>query len=185
LDRLRTAANQGAPWAYSLVLADLAGMRSTAVALHRNLGRQAVYGDLKLVCLYGDDPVPEELQRSVTLLSRQAPDADLRAALLGGNFAPTPDPREHATMVAIRPAPTSTAPVRPARVLLVEANSASLMVGQRLLAVRGTTCDTASNGEAAVLRMEASRYDIVPMACQMPVMNGYTATRRWREFEAA
>ena len=51
LDRLRTAANQGAPWAYSIVLADLAGMRSTAVALHRNLGRHAVYGELRLVCL--------------------------------------------------------------------------------------------------------------------------------------
>ncbi|WP_235972865.1 hybrid sensor histidine kinase/response regulator [Luteimonas sp. MC1895] len=185
LDRLRTAANQGAPWAYSLVLADLAGMRSTAVALHRNLGRQAVYGDLKLVCLYGDDPVPEELQRSVTLLSRQAPDADLRAALLGGNSAPTPDPRELATMAAIRPAPSSTAPVRAARVLLVEDNPVNLMVGQRLLSVLGITCDTASNGEAAVLRMEASRYDIVLMDCQMPVMDGYTATRRWREMEAA
>src|SRR5690606_29023184 len=108
---------------YSLVLADLAGMRSTAVALHRNLGRQAVYGDLKLVCLYGDDPVPEELQRSVTLLSRQAPDADLRAALLGGNVIQTPDnAREAAAMANATTPPPSTAPVRAARVLLVEDN---------------------------------------------------------------
>src|SRR5690606_39693475 len=42
-----------------------------------------------------------------------------------------------------------------------------------------------SNGEAALLRMEASCYDIVLMDCEMPVMNGYTATRRWREVEAA
>ncbi|MGY1528877.1 ATP-binding protein [Luteimonas sp. A649] len=186
LDRLRAAANQGAPWAYSLVLADLAGMRSTAVALHRNLGRQAVYGDLKLVCLYGDDPVPEELQRSVTLLSRQAPDADLRAALLGGNVAQTPDSaREPIAMATATTPPLSTAPVRAARVLLVEDNPVNLMVGQRLLSVLGITCDTASNGEAAILRMEASRYDIVLMDCQMPVMDGYTATRRWREMEAA
>ena len=186
LDRLRAAANQGAPWAYSLVLADLAGMRSTAVALHRNLGRQAVYGDLKLVCLYGDDPVPEELQRSVTLLSRQAPDADLRAALLGGNVSQTPDTAREPTAMAtaIKP-PPSTAPVRAARVLLVEDNPVNLMVGQRLLSVLGITCDTASNGEAALLRMEASRYDIVLMDCQMPVMDGYTATGRWREMEAA
>src|SRR5690606_5370148 len=121
LDRLRTAANQGAPWAYSLVLADLAGMRSTAVALHRNLGRQAVYGDLRLVCLYGDDPVPDELQRSVTLLSRQAPDADLRAALLG-EAPQVQDARDTATMIdsfATPPSPEPT-PVRAARVLLVE-----------------------------------------------------------------
>jgi signal transduction histidine kinase/CheY-like chemotaxis protein len=186
LDRLRAAANQGAPWAYTLVLADLAGMRSTAVALHRNLGRQAVYGDLKLVCLYGDDPVPEELQRSVTLLSRQAPDADLRAALLGGTVAQTPDyARELTAMATANPSPPSTAPLRAARVLLVEDNPVNLMVGQRLLSVLGITCDTASNGEAALLRMEASRYDIVLMDCQMPVMDGYTATRRWRETEGA
>src|SRR5690606_8059182 len=117
-------------WAYTLVLADLAGMRSTAVALHRNLGRQAVYGDLKLVCLYGDDPVPEELQRSVTLLSRQAPDADLRAALLGGNATQTTESaREPTVMATANTPPPPAAPMRAARVLLVEDNPVNLMVG--------------------------------------------------------
>src|SRR5690606_18612952 len=142
------------------------------------------YGELKLVCLYGDDPVPDELQRSVTLLSRQAPDADLRAALLG-EAPQVQDARDTASMIdsfATPPSPEPT-PVRAARVLLVEDNPVNLMVGQRLLSVLGITCDTASNGEAALLRMEASRYDIVLMDCQMPVMDGYSATRRWREME--
>ncbi len=182
LDRLRTAANQGAPWAYSVVLADLAGMRSTAVALHRNLGRPGVYGQLRLVCLYGDDPVPDELQRSVTLLSRQVPDADLRAALAGAQ-APHPDAAQQAAAMAPGPEPITSGSVRAARVLLVEDNPVNLMVGQRLLGVLGITCDTASNGEAALMRMSASRYDIVLMDCQMPVMDGYTATQRWREGE--
>ncbi|WP_238345787.1 hybrid sensor histidine kinase/response regulator [Luteimonas saliphila] len=192
LDRLRTAANQGQPWAYSIVLADLAGMRNTALALHRNLGRQSVYGELRLVCLYGDDPVADELQRSVTLLSRQAPDPDLRAAL----FESTVDTpaAEAAEEESVTMAPTPAPPpstnldkfaVRKPRVLLVEDNPVNLMVGQRLLGVLGITCDTASNGEAALLRMSASRYDIVLMDCQMPVMDGYTATQRWRENEEA
>ena len=196
LDRLRTAANQGAPWAYSIVLADLAGMRNTALALHRNLGRQSVYGELKLVCLYGDDPVADELQRSVTLLSRQAPDADLRAALVDAqrqDDATMPDePGKSTPATAQRPAPPAhaggaAAPAgtgRKPRVLLVEDNPVNLMVGQRLLGVLGISCDTASNGEAALMRMSASRYDIVLMDCQMPVMDGYTATQRWRDSEA-
>lgn len=196
LDRLRTAANQGAPWAYSIVLADLSGMRNTALALHRNLSRQSVYGDLKLVCLYGDDPVAEELQRSATLLSRQAPDADLRAALANntrpdearigddGNRTPAPqDSKAVAVNLQDTAAPTGVA--RKPRVLLVEDNPVNLMVGQRLLGVLGISCDTASNGEAALMRMSASRYDIILMDCQMPVMDGYTATQRWREGEAA
>ncbi|PJJ96295.1 hybrid sensor histidine kinase/response regulator [Lysobacteraceae bacterium NML91-0213] len=205
LNRLRTAASQGAPWAYSLVLADLAGMRNTALALYRNLNRQAVYGELELIALYGDDPVPDEMQAGATLLSRQAPDADLRAALLG---AGDPSLRERmdvdielsAPQAPVMsepgtPAPPATSPVstvataaappRTPRVLLVEDNPVNLMVGQRLLAMLGITCDTAGNGEAALMRMGTSRYDVVLMDCQMPVMDGYEATRRWRDMEAA
>jgi len=221
LDRLRTAANQGAPWAYSVVVADLAGMRNTAVALYRNVTRQATYGDLRLVGLYGDESVAEELRQGATLLSRQAPDADLREAVLGitpGAAARRPEAAAASPVDAPAPvvhAPPQMSPQAPAvsrppgdappstttesavsdgarsggprkpRVLLVEDNPVNLMVGQRLLGVLGITCDTASNGEAALLRIAASRYDIVLMDCQMPVMDGYTATRRWREHEAA
>jgi signal transduction histidine kinase/CheY-like chemotaxis protein/HPt (histidine-containing phosphotransfer) domain-containing protein len=184
LDRLRTAANQGEPWAYSMVLADLAGMRNTAVALHRNLGRQSVYGDIRLVCMYGDDPVPEELKGSITLLSRQAPDADLRAALTEKRVTATP--AEAVPTPAPGPVETTLpADGRKARVLLVEDNPVNLMVGQRLLSVLGIECDSAGNGETALMRMSASRYDVVLMDCQMPVMDGYTATQRWRESEQA
>ncbi|WP_169447715.1 hybrid sensor histidine kinase/response regulator [Luteimonas mephitis] len=187
LDRLRTAANQGKPWAYSVVLADLSGIRNTAVALHRNISRSTIYGDLRLVCLYGEDPVADELQHNVTLLSRQAPDEDLRAALTNAHSSATPDTLQREA--AATPATTmvtnnDAATLRKARVLLVEDNPVNLMVGQRLLGVLGITCDTASNGEAALMRMSASRYDLVLMDCQMPVMDGYTATRRWRESEA-
>jgi CheY-like chemotaxis protein len=51
--------------------------------------------------------------------------------------------------------------------------------------VLGVDCDTAYNGEAALMRMQASRYDLVLMDWQMPVMDGYTATRRWRDGERA
>ena len=182
LDRLRAAASQGTPWAYATVLADLAGMRSTALALYRNLERQAVYGSVRLVCLYGDDPVPEELQRGgAVLLSRQAPDADLRAAL---SAKPSTDALPAGGEAGERAGEAGTRS-RSARVLLVEDNPVNLMVGQRLLTVLGVDCDVAGNGEAALLRMSASRYDLVLMDCQMPVMDGYTATRRWREGELA
>jgi signal transduction histidine kinase/CheY-like chemotaxis protein len=182
LDRLRAAAAQGAPWAYGIVLADLTGMRNTALALHRNLERHAIYGDVRLVCLRGDDPVPEELQRSATLLFRNAPDADLRTALTSKPATGDDRPGRQPDIEAGAPVSGSMAS---ARVLLVEDNPVNLMVGQRLLSVLGVDCDTAYNGEAALMRMQASRYDLVLMDCQMPVMDGYTATRRWRDGERA
>jgi signal transduction histidine kinase/CheY-like chemotaxis protein len=182
LDRLRAAAAQGEPWAYGIVLADLAGMRNTALALHRNLERHAIYGDVRLVCLQGDDPVPEELQRGATLLFRNAHDADLRTALTSKPATGDDRPGRQPVIAA---SATASGSVASARVLLVEDNPVNLMVGQRLLSVLGVDCDTAHNGEAALLRMQASRYDLVLMDCQMPVMDGYTATRRWREGEQA
>ncbi|HET6435809.1 MAG TPA: ATP-binding protein [Xanthomonadaceae bacterium] len=178
LDRLRAAAAQGAPWAYSLVLADLNGIRNTALALSRNLERHAIYGDVRLFCLQGDDPVPDELRRSATVLPRQVPDAELRVALT----APVAK-RAEDTDSAEDDAPVGHVPH--VRVLLVEDNPVNLMVGQRLLGVLGAECDTAGNGEAALMRMSAARYDLVLMDCQMPVMDGYTATRRWRACEQA
>ena len=161
------------------------------------------------MCLYGDDDVPEELSRNTTVISRQAPDEDLRAALLGAPPAPAEMAEDVDTGPAVivpsgapgsfepvEPAPTpatpglreikepSTPSPRTPRVLLVEDNPVNLMVGQRLLAMLGITCDTAGNGEAALMRMSASRYDLVLMDCQMPVMDGYTATRQWRKSEA-
>jgi len=218
LERIRSALSQGPNWAYTTVLADLSSVRSTAVALQRNLDRQNTYGQVRLICLQGDEPVPEELLQSASVLPRQSPDADLRAALLGRRTddEDTADPMPMyvdsgatleiepslpmpsdvvidtgaalPTMPAPAPEPPPEAPVpssRPMRVLLVEDNPVNLMVGQRLLGVLGTQCDSATNGEAALLRMSASRYDMVLMDCQMPVMDGYTATRRWREHEAA
>jgi CheY-like chemotaxis protein len=178
LDRLRAAATQGTPWAYSVVVADLSGMRNTAIALRRNLEHQAIYGQVRLLCLFGDENVPEELRERATMLNRSAQDGDLRIAL----NAPPPVVKVETAETAV-PAEGPSEP-RKIRVLLVEDNPVNLMVGQRLLGVLGADCDTASNGEEALLRMSASRYDLVLMDCQMPVMDGYTATRRWREQES-
>ncbi len=178
LDRLRAAATQGPPWTYSAVLADLPGMRTTALALHRNTARQATFGAVKLVYLYGDETIPDELRAGATLLPRQANDIDLRTALTA------PAPRRDS-----RSATADTVATRlddrhwQARVLLVEDNPVNLLVAQRLLSVLGLECDTATSGESALLRMNDGNYDLVLMDCQMPILDGYSATRRWRERE--
>jgi signal transduction histidine kinase/DNA-binding response OmpR family regulator/HPt (histidine-containing phosphotransfer) domain-containing protein len=72
-----------------------------------------------------------------------------------------------------------------AHVLLVEDNPVNRQVAQRLLALSGMTLDCAENGREALDRLDGGHYAAVLMDCQMPVMDGYTATRERRLQEAS
>jgi signal transduction histidine kinase/CheY-like chemotaxis protein/HPt (histidine-containing phosphotransfer) domain-containing protein len=195
LELLRQGAGASPSAAWTVVVADLAGLRDGGVALRRNLARHADYGQPRLVCLQGDEPVDGPDDEAV-VLHRQAPDVRLREAVLGESvIGDASDPVQPAPMSSPRTAAPRTPPsaglapqggaaLKP-RVLLVEDNPVNQMVGQRLLGVLGLPCDTAGNGEIALEKLADGGYDIVLMDCQMPVLDGYAATRRWREREAA
>jgi signal transduction histidine kinase/CheY-like chemotaxis protein len=69
------------------------------------------------------------------------------------------------------------------RILLVEDNAVNQEVTVGMLSVLGCEADVAGNGREALDRLENGRYDLVLMDCQMPVMDGFTATRALRARE--
>ncbi|KAF1690889.1 ATP-binding protein, partial [Pseudoxanthomonas koreensis] len=188
LERLRQppSPGQGAQ-GFVAVLADYDGLRHSARALHRALLRTPAYAGVRLLWLYGDEDIPEELREGAEALPRLAPDADLRGALQEAP-APRAEPKGPAPFpsepVPAPPAPEPAHSGPPPRLLLVEDNPVNLLVAQKLLSVLGYECDTAPNGEVALSHMASGVYDLVLMDCQMPVLDGYSATRRWREHEA-
>ena len=78
---------------------------------------------------------------------------------------------------------STVTPLRGRRVLLVEDNELNREIACCLLDDAGYEVDTAENGEVALGMIEAAdarAYDLVLMDIQMPVMDGYAATRAIR-----
>jgi signal transduction histidine kinase/DNA-binding response OmpR family regulator/HPt (histidine-containing phosphotransfer) domain-containing protein len=208
LNRLRAALSRGNSWSFDLLLVDLNSVRTTAIALHRNLRRTIELEDLRVVYLQGNDPPPGELSEGhpALFLSRSMGHMEMRTAISSYLATPPnmqPEPVKLADndisafgeigMLEPEPPPAASAPAAtpatPApnklrgHLLLVEDNPVNQMVAQRLIAMLGLSCETADNGEKALERMRLGGIDLVLMDCQMPVKDGYAATRDWRELE--
>jgi len=68
--------------------------------------------------------------------------------------------------------------------LLVEDNKINQMVASALLKKLGVNISIANNGKEAIdILSQSSSYDIVIMDCQMPILDGYEATKRIRSGE--
>lgn len=65
-------------------------------------------------------------------------------------------------------------------ILVVEDNPFNIMVAQSLLERSGAIVDVANNGEEALEKIQPGKYRLVLMDLNMPVMDGFEATRRLR-----
>jgi CheY-like chemotaxis protein len=72
---------------------------------------------------------------------------------------------------------------RPLNILLVEDSADNRVLIQAYLKQTSHQLEIAENGARAVEKFQAGRFDLVLMDMQLPVMDGYTATKTIRQWE--
>jgi signal transduction histidine kinase/CheY-like chemotaxis protein len=110
------------------------------------------------------------------LLVKPIRTADVRALITG-------IARQDSTVDAFGVEPIAES-IRSMRVLLVEDNAVNQMVGASMLKKLGVQFSAAANGREAIDAVGHAPFDLVLMDCQMPVMDGFEATRTIRLREA-
>jgi len=73
--------------------------------------------------------------------------------------------------------------IRSLNLLLVEDSADNRLIIQAYFKRASDHIDIAENGAIAVEKFKAGKYDLVLMDVQMPIMDGYTATREMRKWE--
>jgi len=187
LARLRAALDDGEP--HELLLLDGQMPDVDGPMLAEAIARDGRFGGLATIMVTSmyDNPEPEALDRlgidaCLSKPVRQAHLFDAVATLLGLDRDVV---RRGGRAVPAAPAGIGPAPGTGARLLVVEDNAVNQKVARALLVRRGHDVEVAGNGREALEAIERASFDLVLMDCQMPEMDGYTATRRLREREAA
>lgn len=137
--------------------------------------RPTITAPILLVTAYGSFLPSEEaaalapLQQQARPLARNALYQNLRRTL-------------QADIADIGDTPLEAAPsLRRARVLLVEDNPVNQLVAKGMLGKLGCDVVVAAHGAEALDQLEFHDFDMVLMDCNMPVMDGYEASRQIRQ----
>jgi len=178
LGLLRSASSKAD--AYDVVVLDLnmPGMDGLQLAHAINVDSQIARPTMFMLSSSGrvarDDAATAGLAGTLTKPVRQS---ELFNCLMGGLST-------HRVVVDdVPPQPAAEARAR-GHVLLVEDNAMNQLVARKLLTKLGYTVDVSRNGVEALEALEGdARYVAVLMDCQMPVMDGYAATREIRRRE--
>ena len=181
---LRTKANLREYFDAVLLDYDMPGMNGLQLAA-RIKADPYINHDLLLVMLGGQSQAPSKLVARNAgisrILAKPVAGYTLKATLaeeLGRQR------RGPATPGSQRQLPALQVPAD-FRVLVAEDNSISTKVIQGMLGKLDLIPDLVSNGRDALRAMQSRHYDLVLMDCEMPVLDGFSATEQLRAWEAA
>ena len=179
LAQLRAAAQRGEP--YPVAIIDWQMPEMDGLQLGASIRGEAAFAATRLLMLSSAGPLAK-------------PDDRARANFAAFLNKPVRARQLHDTLGQVlgQAVVAVSTPSRPSvpdwsgelKLLVADDNPTNQLVIQRLLEKLGCQVDFASNGAEAVRLVGLNRYDAVLMDCQMPVMDGYSATEQIRLGEA-
>lgn len=178
LEELRSAAARGEPFALGLL--DLMMPEMDGVELARTIKSDASISNISLIVLTSAGiPADGELEGACieSFLSKPVRQSHLMDCIRMAMGSP------NARTEVANPKKLTRKNIAGARILLAEDNLVNQEVALGILECLGCVAEVAGNGKAAVEALGRANFDLVLMDCQMPVMDGYAATRAIREKE--
>ena len=182
IQELRRACEQGAP--YELLLLDASLPDMTGFHIVEQLKALSAEKGLVTIMLTSDHWA-DDIARTYDLglggyLVKPIRRADLLQTI-GIALNRAKGPRPGATTKSTEPVQSAT--VHPLRLLLVEDSPDNQVLVSSYLKQTGHSLDIADNGAIGVEKFKNHPYDVVLMDIQMPVLDGYGATKSIREWE--
>jgi len=174
LDILHAAHNKGQN--FDVLLLDMQMPKITGADLAAEIRKDPVFDDLKIILLSSINLDQQQNEEGHFNLMLNKP---IRQSLLYDAIATVQDHKDSNTIEDVK----HNLGILTGRVLLVDDNVINQHVGIAMLAKLGLDCDKASNGLEALEARKTGDFDVILMDCQMPVMDGFEATRQIRIFE--
>lgn len=201
VSKLRSTSMLGASWTYELVLIDGSGIEQRLPSLLADIRAiealkqvhivvsvrsdslankiKRDYGALVLTDALRPEPLRRVLYRLFDVESRHYGNADIRVEEIYDDLNVSVGDAALDDIVSVDEQPQLCGTV-----LLVEDNPVNLGVVKKALSKLGLGCETATDGKEALSQLQRQHFALIFMDCQMPVMDGYEATREIRRLES-
>lgn len=195
--RLQAAADEGRPFSLAVVTHYPPVVDATAVAA--TIRECAELASLPIVIVNGVDAmIDREACEAVgaTVISKPIRQSRLYDTLAQFIYQPSSgvnrskpklnvSPKTRSEPLRNQNTTLSTAAASRLRLLVAEDNDINQLVTSEILRSAGHECVLVSTGLQAINALRRGGYDVVLMDCHMPELDGFDATRRIRQMEAA
>ncbi|MBX3072260.1 MAG: response regulator, partial [Thermomicrobiales bacterium] len=182
LRMLIESASSSEPFRVAIVDRDMPGMDGFDLAMAIR-SRRDVRGTALMIVLSPEDEIDPKRLRDMGFaghMTKPIRQSQLFDAIMDTVAAADRYPTPQASLPKMPPPAAAPSRLQGLHILVAEDNEVNQIVVREVLARSGHHCDIVPDGRQAVEAVKRGRYDLVLMDCQMPVMDGFEATREIR-----